>query len=188
MRRTLRIVGALAVLAIVQGALVAARFPAPSPAPDLARARALAAAAGDELAGVTPRLNPHPRALTGKLIEISLERQELVAWEDGVAVHRFVVSTGMPGSETPTGFWAVFEKWDRRFSWTWKVWMPYAMRFVPGRGFFIHELTYWPGHPEERNGVEDLGRPASHGCVRVGLGDAKTLYDWTDMGTPVWVH
>lgn len=30
-----------------------------------------------------------------------------------------------------------------------------------------------------------LGKPASHGCVRLGVGPAKLLYDWTEIGTKV---
>ena len=32
-----------------------------------------------------------------------------------------------------------------------------------------------------------LGKPASHGCVRLGIGPAKELYDWAPIGTRVVV-
>ena len=34
----------------------------------------------------------------------------------------------------------------------------------------------------------DFGTPRSHGCVNLPVSFAKWLYDWTPLGTRVWVH
>jgi lipoprotein-anchoring transpeptidase ErfK/SrfK len=33
-----------------------------------------------------------------------------------------------------------------------------------------------------------LGIPVSHGCVRLGIGPAKQVYEWTEVGTPVIIY
>jgi lipoprotein-anchoring transpeptidase ErfK/SrfK len=33
-----------------------------------------------------------------------------------------------------------------------------------------------------------LGRPYTNGCIMLSDQDEKTLYDWAEIGTPVWIH
>src|SRR3989339_674895 len=55
------------------------------------------------------------------------------------------------------------------------------------KGYFgIHELPEWPGGYKE--GVDHLGKPVSHGCIRLGVGDAEFLYNWAPMGTEVFIY
>jgi len=51
---------------------------------------------------------------------------------------------------------------------------------------YIHELPYWPNG--YREGENHLGVKVSHGCVRLGIGPAKYVFDWAEIGTPVYVH
>jgi lipoprotein-anchoring transpeptidase ErfK/SrfK len=39
--------------------------------------------------------------------------------------------------------------------------------------------TYWHNN---------FGRPMSHGCVNMRIPEAKWLYNWASIGTPVSVH
>ncbi|HVL89619.1 MAG TPA: L,D-transpeptidase [Actinomycetota bacterium] len=129
-----------------------------------------------------------PSKAQGKMIEVSIDDQELIAWQDGTIVYRFVISTGKAGYETPKGNWRIHTKYENRWSRKWKVWMPYAMFWHPEHGYAFHELPYKDGQPGKRLGASKLGRADSHGCVRVNVGDAKKLYDWAPVGTSVWVH
>jgi len=63
--------------------------------------------------------------------------------------------------------------------------MPYWMAFT-GAGHGIHELPEWPGGAKE--GAGHLGIPVSHGCVRLGVGPAGTIYGWANIGDAVYVH
>lgn len=130
-------------------------------------------------------VNPDPSHPSGRLIEVSIKKQRLTAWRDGKMIFRFVVSTGRPGYETPLGHYKILEKYENRWSRKWSVWMPYAMRWF--EGYFIHQLPHKDGS-SYNIGATKLGTPDSHGCVRVDVGDAKKLFDWTKVGTPVWVH
>lgn len=139
-----------------------------------------------EVADPAPvRLNPDPEHPTGRLIEVSIEKQRLTAWRDGKVVYRFVISTGREGYETPPGHYKILEKYENRWSRKWSVWMPYAMRWY--QGYFIHQLPHKDGS-RYNIGASKLGTPDSHGCVRVDVGDAERLFRWTKVGTPVWVH
>jgi hypothetical protein len=130
-------------------------------------------------------LNPDPKHPAGRLIEISIKRQTLTAWRNGRVVYRFIISTGRKGYETPKGHYRILEKYENRWSRKWSVWMPYAMRWY--QGYFIHQLPHKDGS-SYNIGASKLGTPDSHGCIRVDVGDASTLFRWTKVGTPVWVH
>lgn len=132
-----------------------------------------------------PRVNPDRKHPKGDLIEISIAKQRLTAWREGRVVMRLIISTGRPGYRTPKGHYKILEKYTNRWSYKWRVWMPYAMRWY--NGYFIHQLPHYPGS-SHHIGASKLGTPDSHGCVRVNLGDAARLFRWTKVGTPVWVH
>lgn len=117
-----------------------------------------------------------------KRIEISLARQDLTYYLGPKPIGRSPVSTGRPGKPTPVGRFAINRKIPRAWSGSAKLWMPWWMSFI-GSTYGIHELPEWPGGRKE--GADSLGTPASGGCVRLGVGPAKNLYDWADIGTEV---
>lgn len=118
----------------------------------------------------------------GKRIEIDLSEQTLTAYLGGKALASHPVSTGRPGHPTPVGTFAINDKIPRAWSARARLWMPWWMPFI-GTTYGIHELPEWPGGAKE--GEASLGRPVSGGCVRLGVGPAKELFDWADIGTPV---
>jgi len=130
-------------------------------------------------------LNPDPMHPRGDLIEVSIKRQRLFAWRDGITVYRFIISTGRPGYDTPTGHYLIIAKYPTAWSEKWHVWMPWAMNWYGN--YFIHQLPHFPGSTVNI-GASKLGTPDSHGCIRVNVGDARTLFVWAAVGTPVWVH
>ncbi len=140
-------------------------------------------------AGLTPvrraALNPHPAYQRGKLIEVSIDRQELTAWKNGRVVMSLDISSGRLGSETPRGSYRVTGKLERGYSRIYDVEMPWMLAFHGN--FTIHQVT------PARDGIgwndrDKLGTPASAGCVRVDVDDAERLYQWAPVGTPVWIH
>jgi len=54
--------------------------------------------------------------------------------------------------------------------------VPYIMYFYDGYG--LHG-TYWHSN---------FGTPMSHGCVNLRTEDAGWLYDFTSIGTLVYIH
>nr|MBP7133963.1 L,D-transpeptidase [Patescibacteria group bacterium] len=119
-----------------------------------------------------------------KAVAINLKTQQLEQKVMGIAIAAYPVSTGMPGRPTPLGTYRVLSKSPRAWSSSAKLWMPYWMHFS-GRGHGIHELPEWPGGRKE--GADHLGKPVSHGCVRLGVGTAKKIYEWSPIGTKITV-
>jgi lipoprotein-anchoring transpeptidase ErfK/SrfK len=122
----------------------------------------------------------------GKYIDINLSAQILSIFEAGKLLDSYMVSTGKRGMETPKGTWAIANKTPRAWSKEYGLFMPYWMAIMPSGKVGIHELPEWPGGYKE--GAAHLGIPVSHGCVRLGIGPAKRVYDWADIGTPVIVY
>ena len=87
---------------------------------------------------------------------------------------------------TPKGEFKIESKNPRAYSKTYGLYMPYWMAFTAGGKYGLHELPEWPNGYKE--GASHLGQPVSHGCVRLGEGDAKTLYDFSDIGTKVIIN
>ena len=135
---------------------------------------------GEVLAGTSPTSSA--AILLPKSIRVVLGKQQLERQVAGVTISTHAVSTGKRSTPTPVGTFAVKNKIPRAWSRMAGLWMPYWMDFT-GRGYGLHELPEWPGGKKE--GQNHLGIPVSHGCIRLGVGDAKLLYDWTPVGTPV---
>ncbi|MCK4554035.1 L,D-transpeptidase, partial [Candidatus Parcubacteria bacterium] len=68
---------------------------------------------------------------------------------------------------------------------SWGLWMPWWMSLQSGY-FGIHELPEWPDGSKE--GEDHLGKPVSHGCIRLGIGPAEFLYNWAEIGTQVFIY
>lgn len=69
---------------------------------------------------------------------------------------------------TPSGVFTIDATERRRFSYTWQVWLDYVIRF--NNGIWIHAIG--PEH------WQNLGYPASGGCVRLHPEDARIVYDY----------
>ncbi|HHX58172.1 MAG TPA: L,D-transpeptidase [Candidatus Moranbacteria bacterium] len=118
----------------------------------------------------------------GRYVHIDLSSQSLTIFQDGVDKGTYKVSTGKRGMDTPIGTHKVLIKAKRPWSNKYKLFMPWFIGFT-NQSHGIHELPEWPGGIKE--GANHLGIPVSHGCVRLGVGPAKKVYDFVEIGTPV---
>ncbi|TAL20485.1 murein L,D-transpeptidase [Patescibacteria group bacterium] len=135
--------------------------------------------------GYDPR-DPTPKRLT-KSVSIHTKSQKLAYYLDGVKLGEFTVSTGKKKTPTPSGEFTITKKAPKAWSKMAGLWMPWWINFTgpkarPGL-YAIHELPIWPGG--KREGASHLGKPVSGGCVRLGIGAAKFIYDWAPIGTKV---
>lgn len=136
-------------------------------------------------AGYSP-LDIRTKKLTKEIV-ISISKQQMEMRLGGVTLATYPVSTGLPSMPTPIGSFSIKNKIKRAWSSSAKLWMPWWMQFTALKGgtVGIHELPEWPNGRKE--GASSLGKPASHGCVRLGIGVAKKIYDWAPIGTKVTV-
>jgi L,D-transpeptidase catalytic domain len=99
------------------------------------------------------------------LIQIDKSAQLMTVSEDGTFLYRWPVSTGIARYDTPGGVYKPFrmeidhrsDEWD-------DAPMPYSIFFTT-KGHAIHGTTH-----------KSIGRPASHGCVRLSVQNAATLW------------
>lgn len=117
-----------------------------------------------------------------KKIEIDTKKQELTYFADGMRIWTYRVSTGKASMPTPKGEFKIINKHPRPWSKKYGLWMPFWMGIKDG-SYGLHELPEWPNGYKE--GANHLGIPVSHGCIRLGVGDAKKIYDWAPVGTRV---
>lgn len=123
---------------------------------------------------------------SGKYVDINLSQQIMCTFEDGKLLDCYLVSTGKRGMETPKGQFSIRNKAVRVWSKKYGLYMPYWNAVASDGSFGIHELPEWPGGYKE--GANHLGTPVSHGCIRLGVGPAKIVFDWADIGTPVVIY
>jgi lipoprotein-anchoring transpeptidase ErfK/SrfK len=100
------------------------------------------------------------------VVNVTISTQTMTVEVDGTQLYEWAVSTARPGWETPTG---TFRPVRLARIWHSTLYhhapMPYSV-FFDGN-FAIHG-TYETGR---------LGRPVSHGCVRLATSHAAVLFD-----------
>ncbi len=119
-------------------------------------------------------------------IEVDLESQKVIIFYRGSAVREMICSGGAPESPTPVGEFVTSEKIE--YSW--------VDRFDMGAYYWVRFFEDYLFHsvPFDENGemitgeFEKLGEPASHGCIRLSLDDAKWFYETIPLGAKVLIH
>lgn len=120
-----------------------------------------------------------------KTILIDTRKQELYQQLNGITIRTHTVSTGKPSMPTLKGEYRIGNKHPRAWSRMYGLWMPFWLG-LRGTRIGIHELPEWPNGYKE--GANHLGTPVSHGCIRLGIGAAKIVYDWTEIDTKVIIQ
>jgi lipoprotein-anchoring transpeptidase ErfK/SrfK len=128
------------------------------------------------------------RETTGqkKTIKVLLTQQVVEGYEGEKCVFRLDCVSGDEDHPTPTGSFSILRKHAIYKSHTYKVQMNYSMFFTT-TGEVLHQY-----HGPVPFGLMRLGRKVSgwvgsHGCVRLSEENAKMLFNWTPMKTPVYV-
>jgi len=108
------------------------------------------------------------RGAAAESVQISINKldQKMTVAIDGVQKYVWLVSTGARGYSTPSGSYTPFRMEPDHHSDEWDdAPMPHSI-FFTSAGHAIH------GSPHTKS----LGRPVSHGCVRLAPANAATLY------------
>ena len=123
-------------------------------------------------------------AKDGRWVEYDISSYTATAYEGTNAVWSTnQTANGKPSTPTITGLYSVWRK-------TYEQCMPNPPS--PDPLCNIHYVTYW-----ERSGYafheawwmgSNVQTGLSHGCINMRINDAKFIYDFTSLGTPVWVH
>ena len=104
-------------------------------------------------------------AAASLVAKVNVGSQTMEVMRQGRVIHTWKVSTARRGYITPRGQWRpirMHKMWySRKYD---NAPMPYSVFFRGG--YAIHGTT----------AIRNLGRPASHGCVRLHPSNAATLY------------
>jgi lipoprotein-anchoring transpeptidase ErfK/SrfK len=110
----------------------------------------------------------YPRA--GKHVEADLSRQVLVLAKKGRPARIYHTSSGKPSTPTVLGSFRFY----RQDPGTNSVGMVHSSYFIGG--YAIHGYPSVPTYP------------ASHGCLRVPIPSAWSIYSWIDIGDRIFVY
>ena len=110
----------------------------------------------------------YPRA--GKHVEFDWSRQVLVLARRGRPYRVYHTSSGAPATPTVFGNFRFY----RQTSGTNALGMVHSSYFI--RGYAIHGYASVPNYP------------ASHGCLRVPIPNAASIFRWIDIGDPIYSY
>ncbi len=113
-----------------------------------------------------------------KYIEVTLSNQTLKYFENGHKIDEYLISSGLT-LPTPTGTFYVQSKIRATTMSGPGYNLPGVPYVLPFYGDYTIHGTYWH---------HNFGHPMSHGCVNMYTPEAKILYEWADIGTPVIIH
>ena len=110
-----------------------------------------------------------------KTVWIDLDEKALRVYEHGEMTARYPIASGAPGTPSPIGVFRVNSRFATELS-------GFGTRFlglsVPWGSYGIHGT----------NKPASIGQNASHGCIRLSVADAETLYAMIPGGTRVVVQ
>lgn len=126
-------------------------------------------------------------ASTTKNIFVNLTEEMLYAYDGDVLYMKEPISTGLELTPTPAGTFKVYRKTPSR----------YMQGPLPGVSSQVYDLPgvpwdlYFTNEGAVIHGAywhDKFGQTWSHGCVNLSPQNAKKLYLWADIGTPVTVQ
>jgi lipoprotein-anchoring transpeptidase ErfK/SrfK len=126
---------------------------------------------------------------TGWRIEVSTERRTVEVFDHGRRLHTYHAVVGAPGTPTPHGLYAVYERVP--IADPGGFYGPWALHLTA----FSNVLKTYDGGPGRvaihgRGGTslrDPLGTARSHGCIRIDNAAIRFLAAHVPVGTPVTV-
>ena len=148
------------------------------------------------LAFTTKTTNPYYtlNSFTGLYLDVSLTHQKLTIINTDSVIAQYSISSGGWKTPTPTGTLYIFNKISEAYSPDFRLWMPdwNGLATSPDGGGYvgygIHGLVCWDKACTNREGVNHIGEPVSHGCIRVEDAGIGFIYEQVPTGTPVNIH
>ncbi|WP_071131768.1 L,D-transpeptidase family protein [Enterococcus timonensis] len=133
--------------------------------------------------GVQPNLAGRRNLSVG----VSLNQQRVFIYEGNALIYTIVVSTGLPGMDTPTGRFTIQAEKGPIFGGSLGG-ARYYRSFL-GHGVYLFHSSVIDGRgnyivSEGRK----MGQKASHGCIRMPVPDAIWFYNQIPFGTPVHIY
>ncbi len=135
-----------------------------------------------------------------KNIEVNLSDQKMYLRYGEEKFFELLVSSGLPGKyDTPRDNWYVYNKSEKRRGSKWphyvmEDWLGLARSNIGFQGYGLHSLPYLLNSKGNKYWDEKdepgmhLGKPVSHGCVRMQPEADQIVWDFAEIGMAVWTH
>ena len=137
------------------------------------------------VARVTPDTIP-PEGVTGdRWIAINLDQQTIAVYDQRQLVFATVIASGSEPFWTQPGLFPIYEKLD-------KTPMRGAFEADGGGGYYLEDVP-WTMYFDQARALHGaywrtkMGFSQSHGCVNMTVGDAHWIFNWANIGDPVYV-
>jgi lipoprotein-anchoring transpeptidase ErfK/SrfK len=119
-------------------------------------------------------------------IKASLSKRQLTVLHNGKPMERYSIAVGAPAAPTPTGRFSVTDRLT-----TGNSTGPYGCCILALSAVAPHAIQNWSGGnriaihstPE----TSSIGKPVSHGCMRLSLAEGRWLLAHIPLGTPTLV-
>jgi len=124
------------------------------------------------------------QAAVPQYIRVSLNEQKVSVLDaNGLVIKTFTCSSGESGNETPSGTFTVSGRGESFYNSNIGEGAYYWTRFYGN--YLFHSIPFDKNYQIEQDEAAKLGTPASHGCIRLSIDDAKWIYDHIPEGTKV---
>ena len=132
---------------------------------------------------VDPHTTPPQGVTTTRWIEVNLFEQTVSVYDNDRLVFATIVSTGVERFWTRPGLFQIQKKLPSET----------MSNSVPGDFYYLEDVP-WTMYFDEARALHGaywhngFGYARSHGCVNMSDGDAHWLYNWANVGDPVYVY
>lgn len=131
-------------------------------------------------------LDPIERARFDRIIEVTTLRASISFRANGEGTLQYAGRTvnclGQKGERYPKDLSVQgsigIDKFERKFSNEYQVWMQWAILIIGLKGIYIHEGP---------DNIRDNGGSDSAGCIHLSEGNAKPFYDWVTGRTRITI-
>ncbi|MCH7491967.1 L,D-transpeptidase family protein [Patescibacteria group bacterium] len=114
-----------------------------------------------------------------KYVLVDLSEQRIYVYDYGRMVKTFLISSGLSGTPTNVGTFAVQQKLYSHLYQGEDYYFPNTLWNLRYDGAYLLHGAYWHN---------DFGRPKSHGCINIHYTNAEWLYNWAEVGTTVIIE
>lgn len=137
------------------------------------------------VARVTPDTTP-PEGVTGdRWIAINLDQQTIAIYDQRQLDFATVIASGSDPFWTQPGLFPIYEKHETTP-------MRGAFEADGGGGYYLEDVP-WTMYFDQARALHGaywrtkMGFSQSHGCVNMTVGDAHWIFNWANIGDPVYV-
>jgi lipoprotein-anchoring transpeptidase ErfK/SrfK len=120
-------------------------------------------------------------------LQVALSKHQVTVLDSGHVRARFTIAIGAPSAPTPTGRFAVTDRLT-----TGTNVGPYGCCILALSALAPHAISDWDGgnriaiHSTDE--TSSIGKPVSHGCMRLTLAEGRWLLHHIPLGTPTIVR